>query len=81
MTRPDSHENGVDDDGPVAARRRTIRALHELVEALDRRLPHVERTGEASIARAAAALRAETVQRLADLEREAAADPRPIDIS
>jgi hypothetical protein len=49
--------------------------LHELIAALDRRVPQVERSGEASIARAAAALRAETVKRIADLEQEAAAVP------
>jgi hypothetical protein len=54
----------------TAARTRTIRELNELVAALDRRVPHVERSGEAAIARAAAALRAEAVQRIADLELE-----------
>jgi hypothetical protein len=51
---------------------RTIRDLYELIAALDRRVPHVERSGEASIARAAAALRVEAIKRIADLEREAA---------
>jgi hypothetical protein len=51
---------------------RTIRHLHELIAALDRRVPHVERSGEASIARAAAVLRADALKRIADLEREAA---------
>ena len=61
---------------PTAARKRiteTIHHLHELIAALDRRVPQVERSGEASIARAAAALRAETMKRIADLEQEAAA--------
>jgi hypothetical protein len=65
---------------PTAARKRitrTIRHLNELIAALDRRVPHVERSGEASIARAAAALRAETMKRIADLEQEAAAVPVP----
>jgi phage shock protein A len=63
---------------PTAARKRitrTIRHLHELIAALDRRAPQAERSGEASIARAAAALRAETMKRIADLEQEAAAVP------
>jgi hypothetical protein len=60
---------------PTAARTRTIRDLYELVAALDRRVPQVERSGEASIARAATALRAEAVVRIADLEREAATGP------
>jgi hypothetical protein len=48
--------------------------LHELIAALDRRVPHVERSGEALIARAAAVLRADALKRISDLEREAATD-------
>jgi hypothetical protein len=48
--------------------------LHELIAALDRRVPHVERVGEIAIARAAEALRGEAVRRIATLEREADAD-------
>jgi len=69
--------------GPTAACRRiarTISHLHELIAALDRRVPQVERSGEASIARAAAALRAETMKRIADLEQEAAAVPDHTDV-
>jgi hypothetical protein len=58
----------------------TIRHLHELISALDRRVTHVERSGEASIARAAAALKAEATKRIADLEREAAAGPVHINV-
>lgn len=43
------------------------RLLQELIAALDRRMPHVERAGEAAIAREAAALRAKAVTRLAEL--------------
>lgn len=43
------------------------RRLHELIGALDRRVPHAERTGEAAIARDAAALRAKAIVRLAEL--------------
>jgi len=50
----------VDEDVVVAA-------LRELVEALDRRVPHVERLGEARIAREAALLRSEAVARIAEL--------------
>ena len=46
------------------------RHLRELIAALDRRVPHVERVGEVEIARAAAALRAKAVQRLAEHEAE-----------
>lgn len=44
-----------------------MRELHELIAALDRRVPRVEQAGEASIARDAAALRARAVMRLAEL--------------
>ena len=48
----------------------TIRELRELIEALDRRVPRVERAGEASIARAAAVLRNQALVRIAHLEAE-----------
>ena len=48
-----------------------IRDLQELIAAIDRRVPKVERSGEAAIARAATALRDEATRRIADLEREA----------
>ena len=48
-------------------RARVVTALRELVEALDRRVPHVERLGEAGIARDAIALRQEAAIRLAEL--------------
>lgn len=47
-----------------------VRELLDLIEALDRRVPQVERAGEASIARDASALRARAVQRIEELERE-----------
>jgi hypothetical protein len=62
---------------PTAAnRRRTqiVSELHELIAALDRRVPHVERVGEIQIARAAAALRGEASKRIVTLERESDAD-------
>lgn len=55
----------------AATRETTIRELHELVAALDRRVPQVQRAGEVSIARAAAALKAEALKRIDELEREA----------
>ncbi|MGE5243019.1 MAG: hypothetical protein ACM3SQ_02190 [Betaproteobacteria bacterium] len=51
-----------------------IRVLRELIAALDSRLPHVERAGEAAIARDAAALKAKAVERLAELEQASDAD-------
>ena len=56
----------------AAARTRlkqTILNLSELIAALDRRVPQVDRVGEASIARAAAKLKDEAIKRIADLER------------
>jgi len=46
-----------------------IRELLELVAALDRRVPHVRRAGEAAIARDASALKTRALQRVAELER------------
>lgn len=46
------------------------RELEELIAALDRRVPRVERAGEAAIARDAAALRQKAVQRLAQLAKQ-----------
>jgi hypothetical protein len=45
--------------------------LEELIAALDRRVPHLEREGEADIAREAAALRARATTRLAELNGRA----------
>ena len=45
-----------------------IQLLRELIEALDRRVPHMERTGELQIARDAAVLRAQALKRIAALE-------------
>ena len=50
-----------------------IRELRELIVALDRRVPQVERVGEIEIARAAAGLRIEALRRIEDLEGEMAA--------
>ena len=51
-------------------RNRLVRELRELIAALDRRVPHIEREGEMQIALDAATLRARAVARLADLEEE-----------
>jgi hypothetical protein len=45
-----------------------IQLLRELIEALDRRVPHIERTGEIQIARDAASLREKALKRIAALE-------------
>jgi hypothetical protein len=51
-----------------AARPSVIDDLRDLISALDRRTPHLERKGEHDIAMVAAALRAEAVQRIAELD-------------
>jgi hypothetical protein len=47
-----------------------LRELRELVAALDRRVPQVQRAGEIEIARDAATLRARAVKRIEELERD-----------
>lgn len=54
----------------VVAAHDLARELHELIAALDRRVPRVERAGEEGIARDAAALREKAVQRLRELEAD-----------
>lgn len=54
------HDRAVD-------RERAVAALRELIEALDRGVPRVERLGELRIAREAAALRQEAAKRLEEL--------------
>jgi hypothetical protein len=49
-----------------------VRTLRELVEALDRRVAHVERLGEVRIAREAARLRQEALNRIQELTAESA---------
>ena len=50
-----------------------VRALRELIEALDRRVPRVADAGEVAIARDAKVLREKAVKRLAELAAEEAA--------
>ena len=56
-----AHEPSVPDPAALA------RDLKELVEAIDRRLPQIERAGELGIARDAATLRERALARLAAL--------------
>ena len=51
----------------------SVRILMELIEALDRRVPQVQRAGESAIAREASQLRARATARLAEIERGARA--------
>ena len=63
----------LDDVKSLELKRVTIRELRELIVALDRRVPRVERVGEIDIARAASGLKIEALRRIEQLEREAAA--------
>jgi hypothetical protein len=49
-------------------RKRTVRHLRQLIDALNRRVPHIERAGEAQIARDAADLMGKALERLKELE-------------
>ena len=57
---------------PLTPDSELLRALQEVVQALDRRKPHAGRTGEATIAADSRRLRAEASARIALLQ-----DPTP----
>jgi hypothetical protein len=61
---------------PAAVQAELVRRLQDLVVALDQRVPHVERVGEAAIARDAAALKTKALQRIAELNAESDAEVR-----
>jgi hypothetical protein len=64
-----SMNNPMATDGRQAhVRHQVIEDLRELIIALDRRVPRLERTGEVDIARDAAALKHEALERIAELE-------------
>jgi hypothetical protein len=56
-------------------RLRIVRELHELIAALDRRVPQVQRAGEAAIAKAASVLREQALKRIDEIEREVPSKP------
>ena len=64
--------------------RTTIVQLVELIAAIDRRLPQVQRAGEAAIANTAMRLRTEATIRIVQLEAEVAGreftNPQPVTI-
>jgi hypothetical protein len=66
----------------IVEKRTAIVQLVELIAAIDRRLPQVERAGEAAIANAAMHLRIEATKRIVELEAEVAGresvDPQPL---
>jgi hypothetical protein len=71
--RADGGETEKPADG-AAGRPSVIDDLRDLITALDRRTPQLERKGERDIATAAAALRAEAVHRIAELDGTAPAE-------
>lgn len=60
------------DQPPTAVQNRIIELLRELTDALDRRVPRVERVGELDIAREAAALKKAALRRIDELTHAAA---------
>ena len=58
--------HALDTETPVSE---LLDALREIVEALDRRIPHVERASETEIAAEAKRLRAAALERMASLRR------------
>ena len=61
-------------DKRSAALTDTMTQLSDLIVALDRRLPQMQRMGEAAIVNAAARLRRDAVARLREIEREIEGD-------
>lgn len=61
-------------DSSVSPASRLVSALEDLVKALDRRVPHVERAGEVRIAREAQLLRREAVARIEEMKRAGSAE-------
>ena len=57
-------------DTPRNDKSKQIRHLRELITALDKRVPMIERAGEAQIARDAAALKKKALERLAELQAD-----------
>ena len=53
---------------PASAAKQMFEDLQQLVEAIDRRVPHLERLGEATIARDAADLRQRAVELMRAIE-------------
>jgi hypothetical protein len=66
MTRPEP--------GIVAVTREMLGDLYELIDALDRRVPRLERVGEAQIAHDAADLRERAMSLIRRIERDATMD-------
>jgi hypothetical protein len=68
---------GHRDAAMAVSRSQLARELRELIAALDRRVPQLERAEETAIARDAAELRAQAIKRLAELVEETTASDAP----
>ena len=64
----------------ISAPSSTLAALRELVSALDRRVPHIERAGETGIARDAQMLRHDALVRIEELEDAESGNPYDPDL-
>jgi hypothetical protein len=63
-----SHESRQNPPQSETERQDTLANLHELVEALDRRVPHPEREAEGAIARDSATMKREAEERIEQLQ-------------
>ena len=61
-------KSAMRDTLPEDKTKQQMRHLRELIAALDKRQPRIERVGETDIARDAAALKKKALQRLAELQ-------------
>ena len=71
----------MSDQKYAAGRQRAVAALRELIKALDRRVPQVERIGEERIAGEATALRLEAAKRIEELNAESDRNPGDAELS
>lgn len=63
------HPTKIDRPTDRSLNQQKIEDLRELIAAVDRRVPRLERAGEVRIARDAAALRREALERIADIRK------------
>jgi hypothetical protein len=60
----------MNDNRDASSRQHVVAALRELIKALDRRVPHIERLGEERIATEAMELRIDAARRIEELTAE-----------
>jgi hypothetical protein len=64
------HSNNFIDTTQLTSLADTLDHLNELIMAIDRRVPQVQRAGEDAIANAAAELRMEAIRRISEIQRQ-----------